>query len=189
MARTKPAEQRRAYLLDASKELFLAKGVAATSLDDITTRAGVSKGLFYVYFHSKDDLLLALQDQFSAQLAERIAAAIEPVEDWPGKLDACVQAIFDSHAERDDLHDVLFHHSGHVSASHRPTHELTLRAVCDLLADGTAAGAFDVEDPESTAALCWASTHGFDHRPADARLVRAAKQLFRRAAGVPDQAP
>lgn len=189
MARTKPAEQRRADLLDASKELFLAKGVAATSLDDITARAGVSKGLFYVYFHSKDDLLLALQDQFSAQLAERITAAIEPVGDWPGKLDACVQAIFDSYAERDDLHDVLFHHSGHVSASHRPTHELTLRAVCDLLADGTAAGAFDVEDPESTAALCWASTHGFDHGPADARLVRAAKQLFRRAAGVPDQAP
>src|ERR1700678_1034654 len=99
MARTKPAEQRRADLLDASKELFLAKGIAATSLDDITTRAGVSKGLFYLYFHSKDDLLLALQDQFSAQLPERIRAATEPVEDWAGKLDTCVQAIFDSYAE------------------------------------------------------------------------------------------
>jgi hypothetical protein len=46
MTRTKPAEQRRADLLAAGEELFLAKGVAATSLDDITSRAGVSKGLF-----------------------------------------------------------------------------------------------------------------------------------------------
>jgi hypothetical protein len=52
------------------------------------------------------------------------------------------------------------------------------------------AGAFAVTDPEATAALCWASTHGFDlgfHRepgPAGARLIRAAKELFRRAAGV-----
>jgi len=184
MARTKPPEQRRADLLDASKELFLAKGVAATSLDDITARAGVSKGLFYLYFHSKDDLLGALQDQFSAQLALRIRAVTEPVEDWPAKLDACVQVIFDSYAERDDLHQVLFHHGGHVSASHRQAHELTLHAIRDLFSGGTAAGVFDVEDPEATAALCWASTHGFDQGPADDRLVAAARLLFRRAAGL-----
>jgi len=71
--------------------------VAATSLDDITSRAGVSKGLFYLYFRSKDDLLTALQDQFSAELAGRIRTAIDPVAGWPAKLDACVTAIFDSY--------------------------------------------------------------------------------------------
>ena len=193
MARTKPAEQRRADLLAAGRELFLAKGVAATSLDDITSRAGVSKGLFYLYFRSKDDLLLALQDQFSIELADRIRAATDPVADWPGKLDACVQTIFDSYQERHDLHEVLFQHAGHVSASHRATHGLVLGAISDLLADGKAAGVFDVEDPEATAVLCWASTHGFDPgfqgepegAPTDdRRLIRAARQLFRRAAGL-----
>ena len=48
MTRTKPAEQRRAELLAAGRALFLAKGIAATSLDDVTQRAGVSKGLFYL---------------------------------------------------------------------------------------------------------------------------------------------
>src|ERR1700678_4586863 len=85
MARTKPAEQRRADLLEAGRELFLAKGVAATSLDDITSRAGVSKGLFYLYFHSKDDLLTALHVQFSTELADCIRAATDPVADWPPK--------------------------------------------------------------------------------------------------------
>jgi TetR/AcrR family transcriptional regulator, transcriptional repressor for nem operon len=188
--RTKPAEQRRADLLQASKELFLSQGVAATSLEDITSRAGVSKGLFYLYFRSKDELLLALQDQFSIELSERIRAATDVIEDWPAKLDACVEAIFDSYTARHDLHEVLFHHGAHVSAGHRATHELTLDAIRGILAGGTAAGVFDVADPAATAVLCWASAHGFDpglqdqRQPADeGRLIRAAKQLFRRAAG------
>jgi TetR/AcrR family transcriptional regulator, transcriptional repressor for nem operon len=195
MARTKPAEQRRADLLDAGRELFLAKGVAATSLDDITSRAGVSKGLFYLYFRSKDDLLTALHVQFSAELAERIRTATDTVADWPEKLDACVKVIFDRYHERDDLREVLFRPGGHVSASHQGTHALVLNAISDLFASGKAAGAFDVEDPEATAALCWASTHGFDPgfhgdaAPADARLIRAAQQLFRRAAGIPGNPP
>jgi TetR/AcrR family transcriptional repressor of nem operon len=191
MARTKPAEQRRADLIAASEELFVDKGVAATSVEDITSRAGVSKGLFYLYFDSKDDLLVAVQDQFSVRLAEKIRAATDLAGDWPGKLDACVQAIHDSYQENHDLHEVLFHHGGHVSASHRSSHALVLGAISDLFAAGRAAGAFDVEDPEATAVLCWASAHGFDPGfytqpgPADnARLVRAAQQLFRRAAGV-----
>jgi TetR/AcrR family transcriptional regulator, transcriptional repressor for nem operon len=186
MTRTKPAEQRRADLLAASRALFLERGVAATSLDEITSRAGASKGLFYLYFHSKDDLLCALRDEFSTELAARITAAIEPIADWSAKLDACVQVIFDTYSERHELHEVLFHHSGHVSASHRQTHELTLHVIRDLLADGTAAGAFAVRDPEATAILCWASTHGFDPDMgnADARLLRAAQSLFRGAAGV-----
>jgi TetR/AcrR family transcriptional regulator, transcriptional repressor for nem operon len=190
MTRTKPAEQRRADLLAAGEELFLAKGVAATSLDDITSRAGVSKGLFYLYFRSKDDLLAALQDQFSVKLAARIRAAADLAGAWPAKLDACVQAIFDSYHEGSDLHQVLFQHRGHVSASHRQTHALALDAIGDLLAGGNAAGVFDVEDPESTAILCWASTHGFysgfqsEPPPDDSRLIRATQELFRRAAGV-----
>jgi AcrR family transcriptional regulator len=191
MARTKPAEQRRADLLAAGRELFLANGVAATSLDDITSRAGVSKGLFYLYFRSKDDLLNALHEQFSTELADRVRTAAGLVADWPAKLDACVKTIFDRYREHDDLHEVLFRHGGNVSAGHRATHAHVLNAISDVFASGKAAGAFDVEDPEATAALCWASTHGFDPdfhgdaAPADARLMRAAQQLFRRAAGIP----
>jgi TetR/AcrR family transcriptional repressor of nem operon len=193
MARTKPAEERHADLLAAGRELFVAQGTAATSLEDITRRAGVSKGLFYLYFRSKDDLLLALQDEFSAGLSERIRTAAGQVGDWPGKLDACVLAIFDSYREQHELHEVLFRHGGHVSASHRDTHQLTLHVIRDLLADGTAAGVFDVADPTATAALCWASTHSFDPGPSgeptlgDARLILAAQLLFRRTAGITAQ--
>jgi TetR/AcrR family transcriptional regulator, transcriptional repressor for nem operon len=193
MPRTKPAEQRRADLLEAGRALFLSKGVAATSMEDITSRAGVSKGLFYLYFRSKDDLLQALQDQFSVDLADRIRAATNPLADWGARLDACVEAISGSYREQRDLHEVLFRHGGHVSADHQATHALVLQALSDLLASGVAAGAFDVDDPDATAVLLWASARGFDPEfpghpaPADDRLIRAAQLLFRRAAGLKDR--
>ena len=194
MTRTKPAEQRRAELLAAGQALFLAKGIAGTSLDDITQRAGVSKGLFYLYFPSKEDLVLALREQFSRELAERMRAAIEAAPGgWADRLDACVRAGFEGYRDLHDLHEVLFHHA-HVTPSGAgqpdPAPAPVARVIGELLAAGTAAGAFDVPDPESTAVLCYASMHAYDDDfrgrpgPDDTRLIRAAQQLFRRAAGL-----
>jgi TetR/AcrR family transcriptional regulator, transcriptional repressor for nem operon len=189
MTRTKPAEQRRADLLAAGQAQFLAKGVAATSLDDITTEAGVSKGLFYLYFKSKEDLVLALQDQFSSEFAARILAAAAAAPDWGAKLDACVQVSFEFYRDMHDLHEILFHHATHV-ADHgeEAGHGLVVRTIQQILAEGKAAGAFDIEDPENTAVLCYASMHAFDpdfrgHLADPASTVRAAKLLFRRTAG------
>ena len=190
MTRTKPAEQRRAELLAAGQALFGAKGIGATSLEDIAQRAGVSKGLFYLYFHSKEDLVLALQEQFSHQVAARMRAAADSQVDWTAKLDACVQASFECHRDLHDLHEVLFHHAVPVGHRAHPAHALQAGVIQDLLEAGTAAGAFDVADPETSAVLCYASMHAFDQGfrgregPDDARLIRAARQLFRRAAGV-----
>jgi TetR/AcrR family transcriptional regulator, transcriptional repressor for nem operon len=201
MTRTKPAQERRADLLAAGQALFLAQGIAATSLEDITSSAGVSKGLFYLYFRSKEDLVLALQEQFSRQFAERIRAAADGQADWGAKLDACVQASFECYRDVHDLHEVLFHHAGFhhagfhhagpaTSRAHEPAHGLLTQAISDLFAQGVAAGAFDVADPPTAAVLCYASMHAFDDGfrgsggPDDARLVRAAQQLFRRVAGV-----
>ena len=201
MTRTKPAEQRRAELLAAGQAVFLTDGIAATSLGDITQRAGVSKGLFYLYFHSKEDLVLALQEQFSRQFAARMRAAADGQADWTAKLDACVQASFEGYRDLHDLHEVLFHHAasaGHTVPASRPASpdsgsapaHAVAEVIQDLFAAGTAAGVFDVADPESTAVLCYASMHALDRGfrgldgPDDARLVRAAQQLFRRAAGV-----
>jgi AcrR family transcriptional regulator len=219
MTRTKPAEQRRADLLAAGQALFLAKGIAGTSLDDITQRAGVSKGLFYLYFASKEDLVLALREQFSRDLAERMRAAAAAVPastraGWADRLDACVLAGLERYRELHELHEVLFHHarmaspgsgkSGSVlsgSGKYGPSEVVpgqpdpapapAARVIRELLEAGASAGAFDVADPESTAVLCYASMHAFDHDfrgrpgPDDTRLVRAAQQLFRRAAGLP----
>lgn len=58
-------------LLDAALGLFVEKGFANSSAEEVARRAGVSKGTLYLYFPSKEELLKAVIQQ---NLGERIAA-------------------------------------------------------------------------------------------------------------------
>jgi AcrR family transcriptional regulator len=56
-------------LVDAALDLFIEKGFAATRLEDVAKRAGVSKGTLYLYFDSKEDLLkAAIREGYSEPL-------------------------------------------------------------------------------------------------------------------------
>ena len=59
--RTQPAEVRVDDLMSAAAALFIAKGIEATTIDDIVARAGVAKGTFYHYFSTKADVIIALR--------------------------------------------------------------------------------------------------------------------------------
>lgn len=48
---------RKKNIVKAGERLFLAKGFNNTTVEEITTTAGISKGSFYTYFKSKDSLL------------------------------------------------------------------------------------------------------------------------------------
>ena len=73
----------RRALVEAALELFEAKGVEATSVDEITAAADVAKGTFYVHFQRKQDVLL----EWAAQLVDGLDTAGLP-EDAPTALRA-----------------------------------------------------------------------------------------------------
>lgn len=50
-------------IVAAALEMFSEKGFAATRLDDIAARAGVSKGAIYLYFATKEDIFRAVVEQ------------------------------------------------------------------------------------------------------------------------------
>jgi AcrR family transcriptional regulator len=47
-------------LLDAALDLFVERGYAATRLEDVARRAGVSKGTLYLYYENKEELFKAV---------------------------------------------------------------------------------------------------------------------------------
>lgn len=61
--RQRRKEARPAELVAAALELFVERGFAATKLDDVAARAGVSKGTLYLYFSSKEELFKAVIQQ------------------------------------------------------------------------------------------------------------------------------
>lgn len=84
----KKQEKRRA-LLDAAYELFLQRGTAKTSVEDITSRAKVAKGTFYLYFRDKGSVTQALLGRVSYQLLNDACIAVEQqtqLESFPDKM-------------------------------------------------------------------------------------------------------
>ncbi|GIO32992.1 MULTISPECIES: TetR/AcrR family transcriptional regulator [Paenibacillus] len=57
------AEQTKQDIVDAAKGLFAVKGYAATSMSDICSAAGCSRGGLYHHFDSKEDLFIYIADQ------------------------------------------------------------------------------------------------------------------------------
>ena len=53
-------EEKRALIMDTALEHFAKEGYHATTINHIAQHAGISKGLMYNYFKSKDDLLKAI---------------------------------------------------------------------------------------------------------------------------------
>ncbi len=72
-------------LEEAAGELFLERGYAATSVVDITQRAGVSRSTFFNYFDTKSDLLWAAFDDAVAALPAALRAQTtgDPAGDAP----------------------------------------------------------------------------------------------------------
>lgn len=64
---SQPEQDVRACLLAVALDLFARKGFSETSVLEIVSASGVSKGAFYHYFHSKDEVLEELHNEFLDQ--------------------------------------------------------------------------------------------------------------------------
>ncbi|MDV6014063.1 TetR/AcrR family transcriptional regulator [Haloechinothrix sp. LS1_15] len=76
LTRAESQARTREQLVATAKELFLAEGYWATSLEKVAEAAGYSKGAVYSNFRNKDELCLAVLDAIHAEQASRIGRAI-----------------------------------------------------------------------------------------------------------------
>jgi AcrR family transcriptional regulator len=73
-------------LLDAALDLFVERGFAATRLDEVAARAGVSKGTLYLYYASKEDLFKAVVRQNIVPLIEAFERDVAASQDSSAEL-------------------------------------------------------------------------------------------------------
>ena len=73
-------ESRPNELLEAALNCFVERGYAATRLEDVAARAGVSKGTLYLYFSSKDELFKAVVRSNLVPLIEAYRQDLEQSE-------------------------------------------------------------------------------------------------------------
>ncbi len=64
----------RARLLHAAAEVYARQGFGGATLDEVAAKAGLTKGAVYDHFGSKENLLIALMEEYLAgQIAEQLA--------------------------------------------------------------------------------------------------------------------
>ena len=77
-SRTARTAERRAAIVEAALEEFIARGFAATRLDDVAKRAGVAKGTIYLHFKDKESMFEELVRIVIVPVVERLNALPPP---------------------------------------------------------------------------------------------------------------
>ncbi|MDE4174776.1 TetR/AcrR family transcriptional regulator [Phaeobacter sp. PT47_59] len=71
-------EKMRAQIQAAARSCFIQKGYHATRMSDVAKAAGLAKGTLYLYFDSKDELILSLVQVFFDRIRQEISVLPRP---------------------------------------------------------------------------------------------------------------
>lgn len=152
-ARAATAEQRRAKtrerLLDAASAVIAEKGPDATSIEEIVAAAGVSRGTFYNYFPTTDDLVSALNVRTGEAFLGPMRELVGQLDDPALKLSAAAHFTLMTMVADPTRAWVMLRLEGARAPRHRPAGHFLTR----LFEEGMATGRFEVIDIEAARAV------------------------------------
>ena len=93
MAKTPPTPSTRGRILDAALELFSREGYHSSRMDDIVSEGKVSKGSIYFHFPNKEQLFLALVDQFADLIERNVEEAIAQENVGIDRVQAAIKSV------------------------------------------------------------------------------------------------
>ncbi len=96
MTNASPSHETRERILKAAVTVFASKGYHDTKVDDIVAESNTSKGSFYFYFPSKQDIFLALVDTFADLLEGRLHARIQSVTSGVARVDLALRVCLET---------------------------------------------------------------------------------------------
>lgn len=146
---------RRAELVEAAATAFAERGVANTAVSDIVERAGVAQGTFYLYFESKDDVLVALAERLVGGVLEVAEVALEGERSAVEQLRAFIGSLAGAAGDEGSAELAeLLHRPENLALHHRLEERIVPRLLPlmeGIVARGVAEGAFDVADTRAAA--------------------------------------
>jgi TetR/AcrR family fatty acid metabolism transcriptional regulator len=86
------AGDKRERILTAAERIFARHGFFAAKVSDVAKEAGVADGTIYLYFKSKDDLLISLFERRMQQVNDTLRTAIEGIASPRAQLSAFIKA-------------------------------------------------------------------------------------------------
>jgi len=146
---------KRERILDAAERIFARHGFFAAKVSDVAKEAGVADGTIYLYFKSKDDLLISLFERRMRQLNGVLKAAIAgkpPRVALEAFIRAYLQVIHDEPVASEVLTIELRQSSKFMKEYANPEFVDFLRTLGGIIAAAQAAGELDPAIPSHIAA-------------------------------------
>ena len=158
MRDVKDPEIRRAEIMDAAMLLFMEKGYANTTTQDIVDKVNISRGLLYYHFKNKEDILYCLVERYSEKLLRDIhvivndddKTAIEKIRDF---IDATIISTDNVSAEGTELQKTVDLEENRYmldKLSHKLIEKLTIYFE-RIINQGISEKVFSVKYPSETA--------------------------------------
>ncbi|ODQ01578.1 TetR/AcrR family transcriptional regulator [Salinivibrio costicola] len=157
----KPAEVRLSELMSAAEQLFLAKGVDSTTINEIVEQAQVAKGTFYHYFASKNELLSAMRERYTDQFLKRLEEKTGTckADDYLGQLCAWVRESIEAYVDTYRLHDIVYTNHHHHNRTNWEKNAI-LEQLQVILENGTRVGVWQVSEARITSLIIYSGVYG-----------------------------
>lgn len=161
-------ETTREKILDAALVVFAHNGFAATSISDIAKAAGISNGLLYHYFSSKEDLFNELIDIAVSYSGAAMMNYRDMKSSAKDRLHYLSEAILDilSRGNKTANYFTLMLQAGlagnipAASAEYLKSSTIPFKIMSEIIKEGQREGTFKSGDPMQLAILYWASFQG-----------------------------
>jgi TetR/AcrR family transcriptional regulator, fatty acid metabolism regulator protein len=155
-AKPPAAGEKRTRILDAAEDVFARRGFYNARVAEIAREAGVADGTIYLYFKSKDDLLISLFESRMERVLGELEAAIPEAGGAGEKLRAFIAAymrlIRDSPQVAEVLTVELRQSSKFMKQYANPRFGEFLKLLAGIIGDGQREGQIDPDVPAPIAA-------------------------------------
>lgn len=198
MRRPKEPEVRKNELLDAAQKLFVEKGYAKTTVTDILNVYGLSKGVFYYYFKSKEEVMDAIIQRMVDDMVVHARKIVDnPDMTPPQKIFAILMGQGQSEGMIKDKENMTRQfHEVQNAEMHQKSLSLSIKnlapVMAEILSEGNGAAAFSTDYPQETMALFLAAgqvifDEGLFQRSSgeNARYAAAFIEMMEKTLGVP----
>jgi AcrR family transcriptional regulator len=154
-------DKKRLDIVNAAADVFAGTGYHEATIQEIATKAEIGKGTVYEYFRTKEDLFLAVYDEWMSDYENTVRQRVDEAEDTLAKVDAVRESAVEFYQRRASQAPLLLEFWAHALRTDNPAFLERINATRTFLRELGArltsilvtAGWFSPVDAESFAKL------------------------------------
>ncbi len=151
-------DEKKKLFLTTAMELFLEKGYEKTTIQDIIDKMEVSKGAFYHYFESKEDIIVGIAEDYAKKFSEVFKAipeneSLSPLEKINNMIELVQLRKSKNESQRSNIKSILIADDNYKLQQKifKAVKKDATQALTKIIEQGVRSGDFRVENPQELA--------------------------------------